>query len=265
MDELGEDARGLLQAFRAGEHPSKAQREAIWNELEASGSTDRPRRKVPPTSRDRASAASPKLPRRSATTWMPLAALAVAAALVLVWSRWGALDRLSTEPSVAERPPEAAHQLESRKLEGVAVPLERRPAAAAADGGEAREVMPLDAKEVENTDAENTEARTRAPSGSKTRPERPGDELGIIERAQRALREGDAARALELLERHRRLHPDAALAQERELLRAQALCDTGRLGEARALAAEFVAARPESAYAGKMRRVCVQRPSGGGG
>jgi hypothetical protein len=263
MDELGEDARGLLQAFRAQEHPSKTRREAIWNELEATGSADRPRRKIPPTSRDRASAASPKLPRRSATTWMPLAALAVAAALVLVWSRWSALDRLDTEPAVAERPSEAAHQLESRRLEGVAVPLERRPVAAADDGGEALEVMPIDAKEVESTGGENTEARTRARSGSKTQSEHPGDELGIIERAQRALREGDAARALELLERHRRSHPDGALAQERELLRAQALCDTGRLGEARALAAEFLAARPESAYAGKMRRVCVQRPGGG--
>jgi hypothetical protein len=264
MDELGEDARGLLQAFRAQEHPSKTRREAIWNELEATGSADRPRRKIPPTSRDRASAASPKLPRRSATTWMPLAALAVAAALVLVWSRWSALDRLDTEPAVAERPSEAAHQLESRKglrSSGTATPSSF--VAAADDGGEALEVMPIDAKEVESTGGENTEARTRARSGSKTQSEHPGDELGIIERAQRALREGDAARALELLERHRRSHPDGALAQERELLRAQALCDTGRLGEARALAAEFVAARPESAYAGKMRRVCVQRPGGG--
>lgn len=257
MDELGEDARGLLEAFRAEERPSSSRRQAIWSELETTRGAERPRRKIRPIARDRASRPTPVVSRASAARWLPVAALAAAAALVLVWSRWAAIDREQTDPAVSIEPSQAVHQLDARQVEGVVAPSAR---AAPSTRGEIASDLPEEQPAVETEGATTPDARAKGRSGAR---DAAIDELETIERAQRALRDGHADRALELLELHRRSHREGALAEERELLRAQALCAVGRLDESRALAAEFVAAHPGSAYAGKMRRVCVQRPSRG--
>lgn len=258
MDELGEDARGLLEAFRAEERPSAPRRDAILKELEAAGSSERPRRKIRSTSRGRVTAPSSGASRVSTRRWIPIGALAVAAALVLVASRWALLDGSAVEGAALERPSEAAHQLESQTIEGVAAPLERDRSTSL------QHVTPREtpADTAETVDVATPMARPKPSSGSRAHDGEGGGELELIEHAQRALRDGRPARALELLERHSGSYPRGALSEESTFLRAQALCATGRLAEARTLATDFVATRPESAYAGKMRRVCVQRPSG---
>jgi hypothetical protein len=256
MDELGEDARGLLEAFRAEERPSRARRDAIWNELEG----ERPRRKIPAMPRGSGSGATAAVPVRTTRAWVPLAALAAAAALVLVWSRWSATER-SHDPSVAHPPSEAVHQLAPREHGGMAAPIRRdgevTPERDLQEPGPPEEASPEEASPAEGADSGDT----RPASSTKPRP-RAEDELALVERARRALGDGRAEHALDLLERHDRAYPHGALTEERALLRAQALCAVGRLDDARALASDFVAARPDSAYAGKMRRVCVQRPAG---
>jgi hypothetical protein len=252
MDDLGKDARGLLEAFRAEERPSKARRDAIWNELEG----ERPRRKIPAMPRGSASEATRAVPVRTTRAWVPLAALAAAAALVLAWARWSASEG-SHDPSVAHPPSEAVHQLAPRE-HGMAAPVRNRRATPERDlqeSGPPDEASPDDAADAADP------GHPRPVSSSKPRPQAE-DELALVERARRALGDGRAEHALELLDRHDRAYRHGALTEERAFLRAQALCAVGRLDDARALASDFVAARPDSAYAGKMRRVCVQRPSG---
>ncbi|WP_437875068.1 RNA polymerase sigma factor [Sorangium sp. So ce513] len=73
-------------------------------------------------------------------------------------------------------------------------------------------------------------------------------DLTLIQRAIAALGAGQAAEALDALDRHARSYPRSARAQQRETLAIQALEQLGRRAEAAARAARFRAAFPGSAY-----------------
>ncbi|WP_437631006.1 RNA polymerase sigma factor [Sorangium sp. So ce854] len=73
-------------------------------------------------------------------------------------------------------------------------------------------------------------------------------DLTLIQRAVAALGAGEAAEALDALDRHARSYPRSARAQQRETLAIQALDQSGRRAEAAARAARFRAAFPGSAY-----------------
>ncbi|WP_438014802.1 sigma-70 family RNA polymerase sigma factor [Sorangium sp. So ce315] len=73
-------------------------------------------------------------------------------------------------------------------------------------------------------------------------------DLTLIQRAIAALGAGQAAEALDALDRHARSYPRSARAQQRETLAIQALEQIGRRAEAAARAARFRAAFPGSAY-----------------
>jgi hypothetical protein len=82
--------------------------------------------------------------------------------------------------------------------------------------------------------------------------------LRRLRRAQRALYDNDAARALAVLdELDRRIAP-AVLGEEREMTRILALCGTGELAEARALAQRWVAEHPQSIYLARLHDSCVE-------
>jgi hypothetical protein len=87
-----------------------------------------------------------------------------------------------------------------------------------------------------------------------------GAETQVMRRADQALRAGDPAGALALLDEHARAFPDGVLAEERSAERVTTLCALGRLGEARAEAAHFLANHSESPLVKVVRRSC-----GGGG
>jgi len=80
-----------------------------------------------------------------------------------------------------------------------------------------------------------------------------GDETTLIKDARQALRAGDAARALRLLEESRRLFPAGVLQQERERLAIEALVKAGRAAEASARANAFLRKYPDSPHAGEIR------------
>jgi outer membrane protein assembly factor BamD (BamD/ComL family) len=80
-------------------------------------------------------------------------------------------------------------------------------------------------------------------------------EVAFIKEARQALRDGNAARALRLLEECGRLHPAGVLVQERERLAIQALIAGGRAGEASARASEFLRKYPDSPHAGEVREL----------
>jgi len=84
-----------------------------------------------------------------------------------------------------------------------------------------------------------------------------GAETQLLRRADQALRNGDPARALDLLDEHARTFPNGVLAQERSAERVTTLCALGRVGEARTEAARFLAANTESPLADAVRRSCA--------
>ncbi|MGH7440330.1 MAG: hypothetical protein ACRENE_31945 [Polyangiaceae bacterium] len=83
-----------------------------------------------------------------------------------------------------------------------------------------------------------------------------GAETQLLRRADQALRNGDPARALDLLDEHARTFPNGVLAQERSAERVTTLCALGRSSEARAEAARFLAATAESPLADAVRGSC---------
>jgi hypothetical protein len=80
------------------------------------------------------------------------------------------------------------------------------------------------------------------------------DEARLVHDGVLALRAGQAACALSLLDTHARFYPDGVLAEEREAERALALAELGRLAEARAAATEFLRKHPASPLGVRLRR-----------
>jgi hypothetical protein len=84
-------------------------------------------------------------------------------------------------------------------------------------------------------------------------------ELTLLRQAQRALRDGDAKRALELAARHAALYPRSQMSVERGALRVFALCSLGRKSEARTLARELIAEAPSSPLRKSLEESCGMR------
>lgn len=124
-----------------------------------------------------------------------------------------------------------------------------------ASPSETREPAPLRQPAPNETDAptEQTQAEPetvveRAPQRDAQRP----SELVLLSRAQRSL-DHAPTRALRVLDRHRRIHPEGELAQEREALRIRALLRLDRRAEADAALARFRARWPSSPHENRLR------------
>ncbi|MCA9623755.1 MAG: hypothetical protein KC731_32255 [Myxococcales bacterium] len=82
------------------------------------------------------------------------------------------------------------------------------------------------------------------------------EETALLQRAQAELRAGNPEAALALLEEHRGRHALGAMSEEREAARILALCAAGRRDEARAAAADFLAAHPKSPHRARVLSAC---------
>jgi len=80
-----------------------------------------------------------------------------------------------------------------------------------------------------------------------------GWEVVVLGEARAALKAGDGAAALTLLDSHEARAPDSALGEERLALRALVLQQLGRLEEARAAARSFLGRYPSSTLAPRMQ------------
>jgi hypothetical protein len=81
-------------------------------------------------------------------------------------------------------------------------------------------------------------------------------ELALIQRA-RATSEPDAT--LALLRQHAERFPDGVFAAEREVLRVEQLCALGRPSEAEAIAASFLARRPQHPLRARIQPACPKQ------
>jgi hypothetical protein len=87
-------------------------------------------------------------------------------------------------------------------------------------------------------------------------PDRLRQETRMLRAAQQALRSGDAAGALSLLEQQDHAFQSGQLQEERSAARVLALCQMGRLTEARSEALRFERRWPTSALLAKVRSSC---------
>ena len=120
------------------------------------------------------------------------------------------------------------------------------------------------------TEVARTETRSR-PNKTKQRraPERTtvepaprtttlAAEMRLLAKANSAMRAGNPSVALSVLDEHRRDYPGGQLAPERDYKRAVAMCELGRVAEARSIAASFVRAHPKSPLRSKAESVCSE-------
>jgi len=265
MSELSRDAKALIEQGRSGSEPSahdKARvRARLVTELGVGAFASAA---IVGAAAGSASigATSAKL-AKGASGWWLKAALAVSVAT------GGSLALYAAQPhdDAARRPPAAREaspspeplssarpsviQLDSKASPGVG--LEPNGAAAVS----AAEPAPAARKRARHARSVSSEpAAAATPSSTVAPPAAPslGDELALLARAQRALREGRAAEALTLARRHALDFPAGALGEEREGIEALALCMLGERAEASARA--FLARAPSSPLAARVRKEC---------
>ncbi|NUO53815.1 MAG: hypothetical protein HOV80_33640, partial [Polyangiaceae bacterium] len=120
---------------------------------------------------------------------------------------------------------------------------------------------------AEEVAPEPTEPTTKEPpqfaTPLKPRPSAGGDlrsEVAVLQSAQKSLQSGKPAAALAALDAHEKKYGAGSLSEERAAARVFALCDLGRESEARAAAAQFVAATPNSPLAPRVARACAKKP-----
>jgi hypothetical protein len=166
----------------------------------------------------------PDLPRRR---WVYAVALAAAAALVIVIGRL----ELAKEPWFSA----TAEPVSAR-------PVGERPAAPASEAPSS----------VSPPASAATRPRILPPKGAPPEPSLT-EEVQALDEARRALREGDAERALRSVDAYEKTLHGTRLRDEATILRIEALERSGRRQAAAQLAAEFVAQNPNSPLVDRAR------------
>jgi hypothetical protein len=81
-------------------------------------------------------------------------------------------------------------------------------------------------------------------------------EMKLLRQADAALRRGDSAAALAAVNKHGALYPTGVLSQEREGVRAIALCSAGSMSQGQAAARRFLAQASKSPLSSRIRSAC---------
>jgi hypothetical protein len=151
----------------------------------------------------------------------------------------------------------------------VSVPAERAATAAAPAESAALDASPAEPSEqaapapIESPKAAEpvrAEAPKRAPAEAPAiEPSRLAKETAALRAANDALRGGNAAQALTLLDGFNTEFPRAVLGQEATATRVAALCALDRVAEARQIGSRFLQRYPRSPVAARVRSSCAAR------
>jgi hypothetical protein len=178
--------------------------------------------------------------------WALAAAVAVAAALVLVWRFFGG--------TVA---PERTRDRPSQAVDRVRTPADRE----AHERTPETKMVPSQVLERESTADDEPRPRSR-PAQKRSRPDPSAatedalaEETRLLTRTRSAVRGGDFEAAIALLDEHQRRHPDGVLAPERRAYRIVVRCRTDAPG-ARSAAASFAAEHRDSPLRGVVQEAC---------
>ncbi|MEX1362831.1 MAG: hypothetical protein AB1Z98_06880 [Nannocystaceae bacterium] len=269
---LDGDALAMLEAFRAEQEIPAAIHERVWQRVEAD--------LAPP----------PRLPWRRRGAVVAGMGLLAAAAVALWWvggrslpssaesedtaSQAGYGQVEGTRSSVAvPRSPKAGAELERRPRGASAMPpapledIEPPPAAETTEPSDADDTA---APAIEDAASRSTAAGGRAKPRRATRPDAPPptpappavtDDLAaenqLLAQARRALLDDRPEHALARLDEHQRRFAEGLLTQERQALRAVALCEAGRTTEGKPAARSFLREHPQAALAHRVRSACL--------
>lgn len=256
--ELDADALAMLRAYRAEARIPAEVHERVWSRVRAD---------VEP-------------PRGQWLRYGAVVGGLAAAALAVLWLGGQVLRNEPRAPAS-----QAGYGREGDAPQGVveprgsarAVPSKRpaspSPAATAAEAERPqpaaappeRERVPSEATASEAVPSRGSTARRgAAPDGRPPAPAEPApgstlaEENRLLKQARAALVDAKPEQALARLGEHARRFPDGVLAEEREALRAVALCEAGREADGDAAAQAFLREHPQAALAERVRSACLE-------
>jgi hypothetical protein len=248
MNDLGPEAAALVAAARRGDDPTPEDharvRAALAGRLAAAAIVTG----TVAASRSAAAGMAPAAPLAAAK----LASILVVAGAVGAVGIVESSHRPAHVAVVASRGAPVASAVAARSAVRAPVP-ELPPAApgsSSADPVTLEHPEPSPALPVRSVPARPMHDRPAVPGGELE------GELPVIAKARIALASGDAAAALRSLDLLAQRLPRGGLAQEREALAVQALCDLGDVERARERATRFLGAFPDSPYAAAVRSTC---------
>jgi len=152
-------------------------------------------------------------------------------------------------------------------VRSVPVVLQQPSPAVGAPPVQQREARAIEAAPVAPLPDSHAKARPLpAPAAKVAQPRRTTadleGEVRLLEEADAELRRGDAEAAAARLAEHSAKYPSGALVDEREAMRAMALCRLGRVAEGKAVADRFLSATRKSSLAARVRVACgLEKPT----
>ena len=227
-------ARAVVTAYREGERMPASARDAAWVRLSAAMREDK--------IGNGEVVEVVEVPRGAARSrWLAGgAALLAAAALVLVID---GLRRSAGREAEGAGDHQAVYELPAAAPEPVRTV--RSPA------GEVLLVMPPPAVAEPGPAREPPRSGTQPPEDATL-----GAELVLLREARAALARAAPEEALQRLAEHELRFPGGLLAEERRVLRVQALCESGAAEQARAAARRFIQEHPSSPHAASLADSC---------
>lgn len=259
MTELNDDARALIDVARAAEEPTTEDRMRVHGALVVRVAALAGASTVVSATAGAAATGTAATATAGATGW-------ASAALMGKWMLMGALATTAVGTGVLA----ARGELGSESVSPVHATAARWSERVVPERIAAGAATPEDDGEAASADTESADdGQAEAPSPSAARPSAGGagaaaseapspldSELALLREAQQHMQSGRADRALQLLDQHQVDHADGVLSQERQAARVFALCQLGRVAEARAAAAAFLRGAPNSPLADRVRGAC---------
>ena len=132
----------------------------------------------------------------------------------------------------------------SGMVEGVVLSAPEPPSPAVASASAIRTVAPRGRPATSKASADRAAGAERSTFD---------EELGLLSAARAGLAANDIPASLRAVERYQTRFPSGLFAEEIEVIRIEALADSGERARAHALAERFLAANPSSAYAARVR------------
>jgi hypothetical protein len=239
-----DDAKRMLEAYRARTVPDAATKAAMLQRLRDRGLLGEPRRLA------------------------LVVALSVGIAAALLLALAAASHTLAPSSSAPRREeavygeaegkqPRATEQPRPKRIDPVppiAPPAVAPPAPSSPPPAVVRRAAPRPAAQAPSPEP-TVPTPEQAPADSGAAASTIADEARLLKRAQHALRVDAPDRALAVLDEHARRFPAGVMALEREALRAIAACTGGR-PHAREQARKVLARREAASYTDRIRRAC---------
>ncbi|HMY16576.1 MAG TPA: hypothetical protein PKA58_09670 [Polyangium sp.] len=265
MSELGPEAQEILQNGRDGDNPTSADRARIRGALmsaiaagaaaTAAGQAEAAVEIGLPAS---AGATKPVVTSIFGTVFAKgIAILCLGVAGTGAWLAWP-----KGNSAQAPRPPPNSEKPVDSAMVATAAPL-ITPASSAEVAPE-KPLAPMPAASTLASVAKPPPAPSTASTAEVDDPVESADSLlaetDRLRKAHGAMREGDPEKALTLLSEQAAEGEGQKLREERSAARVLALCKLGRVAEAQAEAAAFLAQNPQSPLADRVRKACPSSP-----